>query len=87
MNYKRAVLRITGLYAFRSLRSLQGSGWLGRSACGLTPTPASTHIFAALVFATQSPYSGCKNLAYSRNVMRNVPKKFNGHVDKNKKIC
>jgi hypothetical protein len=29
-------------------------------------TPASTHIFAALVFAAQSPYSLCKNAANSR---------------------
>jgi hypothetical protein len=30
----------------RSLRSLQGYGRLGRSACGLAPTPASTYIWA-----------------------------------------
>jgi hypothetical protein len=43
------------------------------------PTPHSTHIFAALVFASQSPYSGRQNplmtrkrLRYSRNVMRNL---------------
>jgi hypothetical protein len=29
-----------------------------------------THIFAALVFASQSPYSGCKNVA---NLERYVP--------------
>jgi hypothetical protein len=28
--------------------ALQGSGWLGQSACGLLPTPSSTHIFAGL---------------------------------------
>jgi hypothetical protein len=28
--------------------ALQGSGWLGQSAYGLLPSPASTHIFAGL---------------------------------------
>jgi hypothetical protein len=41
-------LRLTGLYALRSFQSLQGSGWLGRSACGLTPTPTFTHSLSAL---------------------------------------
>ena len=50
----------------------RGSGRLGH---GLTPipTPPSTHIFAALVFAAQSPYPGRKNVANSRNVMCNSP--------------
>jgi hypothetical protein len=47
-----------------------GSGFrLARSIATLIPTPASTHIFAALVFASQSPYSGCKNVANSLNIM------------------
>jgi hypothetical protein len=48
-------IRITGLCAFHRRWRLQGSGWPGRPVCGLTPTPASTHIFAALGFAAQSP--------------------------------
>jgi hypothetical protein len=35
------------------------------------PTPLFRHIFPALVFATQSPYPPCKNIANSRNVMQN----------------
>jgi hypothetical protein len=47
-NGVKAPLRITGLYAFRRLWRLQGSGWLGRSAYVLAPTPASTHSLPAL---------------------------------------
>jgi hypothetical protein len=60
-------LRITGLYMLRSLRSLRGCGRLGH----YVPTPPSTHILPALVFAAQSPYSGWQNVIYTRNVMRN----------------
>jgi hypothetical protein len=46
---KKLKLYITGLYMLRALR---GSGRLGR----YVPTPPSTHILPALVFAAQSPY-------------------------------
>jgi hypothetical protein len=36
------------------------------------PTPHSTHILSALVFASQSPYPGRQNVIYSRNVMRHT---------------
>jgi hypothetical protein len=49
-----------------------GSGYgLPRLIASLIPTANLRHIFAALDFASQSPYSGCKNVANSRNVMRN----------------
>jgi phosphoglycolate phosphatase len=43
----------------------------------------------ALVFAAQSPYSGCKNVAYSRNVRRNARRLKMLHflvIDKPKKM-
>jgi hypothetical protein len=48
-----------------------GSGSvLARSIASLIPTPKLRHILPALVFAAQSPYSGCQNVVNSRNVMR-----------------
>jgi hypothetical protein len=43
---------------------------------GNIPTPHPAHILPALVFATQSPYSPCQTVAYSRNIMRNTRKFF-----------
>jgi hypothetical protein len=43
-----------------------------RSIASLIPTPLLRHILPALVFATQSPYSGCQNVVNSRNVMCNT---------------
>ncbi|MDR0713008.1 MAG: hypothetical protein LBF89_01915 [Bacteroidales bacterium] len=40
------------------------------------PTPHSTHSFAALLFAAQSPYSGRQNIGKRRNVIRNAAKNF-----------
>jgi hypothetical protein len=54
-----------------------GSGFRSaRSIATLIPTPHSTHILSALVFAAQSPYPGRQNVVNSRNVMRNAPKNF-----------
>ena len=43
---------------------------------GHSATPHShgllQHIFAAQVFASQSPHSGCKNVLYNRNVKRHA---------------
>jgi hypothetical protein len=61
---------------FATRWAARGSIRLGQSACGLFPTAHSTHILSALVFATQSPYSGRQNVAYSRNVMRNKKPKI-----------
>jgi hypothetical protein len=60
-----------------------GSGYvLARSIASLIPTPKLRHIFAALGFASQSPYSGCKNVVNSRNVMRNWAKIGWKNIDK-----
>jgi hypothetical protein len=67
---KRRKRHITGLYAFRAF----GPPGCHSPRSATPPTAHSTHIFVALVFASQSPYSGCKNVAYSRNVRRNRPK-------------
>jgi large exoprotein involved in heme utilization and adhesion len=49
-----------------------GSGYgFARSIASLIPTQNLRHILPALVFATQSPYSGRQNVVNSRNVMRN----------------
>jgi hypothetical protein len=45
---------------------------LGHSAA-LHSHASLRHILSALVFATQSPYSGRQNVIYSRNVMCNAP--------------
>jgi hypothetical protein len=49
---------------------------LARSIASLIPTPKLRHSLPALVFAAQSPYTGCQTIAYSRNVMRQFSKKF-----------
>jgi hypothetical protein len=49
---------------------------LARSFASLIPTPKLRHILPALVFASQSPYSGRQNVVNSRNVMRNKKPKY-----------
>jgi hypothetical protein len=41
---------------------------MARSVATLAPTPCSTHSLATLVFATQSPCSGCQTVIYNRDV-------------------
>jgi hypothetical protein len=63
--------RITGLFALH--HPLGGSGYgFARSIALLIPTQNLRHILPALVFATQSPYSGGQNVVNSRDVMRNL---------------
>jgi hypothetical protein len=53
-----------------------GSGF-ARSIATLIPTQNLRHILSALVFATQSPYTGRQNVVNSRNVKRNTIQKNN----------
>jgi hypothetical protein len=54
-----------------------GSGYgFARSIATLIPTQNLRHSLSALVFATQSPYSGRQTVVNSRSVRRNKNWKF-----------
>jgi hypothetical protein len=62
-------------------RTVYASGPVGpsasataRSIATLIPTPLLRHSLSALVFATQSPYSGRQTVVNSRNVIRHCRK-------------
>jgi hypothetical protein len=69
--YRTGARRTTNTLAASGFCSCGSRRWALRRGASLTPTPCSTHIFPALVFASQSPYPGRQNVIYSRNVRRN----------------